>query len=164
MSTISCFVDRSGLRVHISDHVDHTGCREYRFDLELRSMSAVEASSSPVHDRVAAGFFSVLVGTPDSLMRHVVTNGLPKSELAGLLAPEKRGTFHDFCLAVENALTAACRAKGDPCLASGCSFADETMPCLNACLEAGNAYNQACANVWAMLFKNPDNRIDVWKR
>ena len=65
-------------------------------------------------------------------------------------------------LALEKALTEACTARGDPCLAEGCAVEGEI--CLEACLAAGARYRDGCAAAWIDLFENPENRVDAWRR
>ena len=77
---------------------------------------------------------------------------LAKGEMAGLLPEESRAAFLAACGEMEEAITEACTARGDFCLASGCSLEGEV--CLNALLNAGPEYNKACGRLWVPLYRS----------
>lgn len=77
---------------------------------------------------------------------------LDKAEMAELLPEEPRAAFLAACTSVERAITEACTANGDFCLASGCALDGEV--CLNALLSANPSYNKACGQVWLPLFRS----------
>jgi hypothetical protein len=87
---------------------------------------------------------------------------LDRISLARLLRPEQTQTYLDACERIDKAVVEACAAKGEPCLEGGCAAEGET--CLEACLAAEPSYRNACAAAWSVLFENPDNRIDAWRK
>jgi len=94
-------------------------------------------------------------------LMHFAEQGLlDKAEMAHLLPPASKADFLRGCEDVEKALTQACAAHGDHCLASGCAMQGES--CLNAILNAGPEYNKACGRLCVGLFSNPLNRGKGW--
>ena len=137
-------------------------CQEYRFDLSTRRLivdRATPASALAVQEDV-----SQRVGSPDRLMKFAEDGHVPKRVLVNLLAFDQRQPYLEACMEIERQYTDACIAKNDPCLESGCSVEGEDEICLQPILNAGIAYQQACAAAWICLFRAPMNRIDVWKR
>jgi hypothetical protein len=98
--------------------------------------------------------------TPEAMMARAVDGRFTKHALASLLAPEARRQFQDACGRIELGYTEACRALGDPCLASGCSAEGER--CLEPLLRAGTEYHKACGAEWVRLFAAPANRDPSW--
>ncbi|HJZ76047.1 MAG TPA: hypothetical protein VKE51_30135 [Vicinamibacterales bacterium] len=98
--------------------------------------------------------------TPQQVIEHALEGHFPKPALAGLLTARARRPFYDACGVIEMKYTEACRANGNPCLASGCSAEGER--CLQPILAAGRDYDKACAAVWAPLFADGANRDPGW--
>jgi hypothetical protein len=90
--------------------------------------------------------------SPSQLMNFAERGMLVKAEMADLLPEESRAEFLTACARVEKAVTDACTAHGDFCLASGCAMDGEV--CLNALLNAGLDFNKACARLWLPLFRS----------
>ena len=155
---LSCFVDKD----YLVSFDKRSECLEYEFDLERRWMNRPNLSTELRSDAAARNFFDQYVDTPERLMAFAKEVNLPKLELAKLLKPDTRRFYLEVCASIEKAITEACTAKGDPCLEDGCALEGEI--CLNACLTAGQAYSKACVNVWIEMFRNPDNRIDAWRK
>ena len=82
---------------------------------------------------------------------------LEKAEMADLLPEEPRAAYLAACAKVEKAITEACTAHGDFCLASGCAMDGEV--CLNALLSASPSYNKACGQVWLPLFRSSQTAV-----
>ena len=90
-------------------------------------------------------------------MAQAVEGRFTKSELAGLLAIERRQPFLDACAAIERQFTVECgEGTKEPCLESGCSAAGEI--CLQPLLHAGSAYYKACAGAWLPIYRDAKNR------
>lgn len=98
---------------------------------------------------------------PEQVMDRAAQGALTKHALATLLTARARRPFLDACARIELQYTEACRAKGDPCLASGCSAEGER--CLQPLLEAGTDYHKACGIEWAKLFADAANREPSWR-
>ena len=96
----------------------------------------------------------------NQVITHAIEGRLSKHALTTLLAPEARRPFLDACAAIELTYTEDCRAKNDPCLASGCSAEGER--CLEPLLRAGVDYYKACGAEWAKLFADQSNRAASW--
>lgn len=92
------------------------------------------------------------------LMRRVEAGELSKTEMADLLSSDPRWSFLQACGEVERRLTMLCAAEGHNCLESGCALQGEA--CLEALLNAGPAYQQACGRIWVPLFSDPRNRVE----
>jgi hypothetical protein len=102
---------------------------------------------------------------PEQLMTIAAEGRLSKESLAAMLEQDARQQFLEACADIERAYTEACRAKGDPCLASGCSLEEEPeAACLQPLLQAGPEYNRACAARFIELFRDPANRAPAWNR
>ena len=99
-------------------------------------------------------------GTCDKVMTYAIEGRLSKHALATLLAPEARRPFLDACAAIELKYTEDCRAKNDPCLASGCAAEGER--CLQPLLHAGVDYYKACGAEWAKMFADRSKRAGSW--
>jgi hypothetical protein len=99
--------------------------------------------------------------TTEQAMLYAAQGRLSKHALASLLTAEARRPFLAACAAIEMKYTEDCRAKNDPCLASGCSAEGER--CLQPLLEAGTEYYKACGAAWAKLFADRVNRDSSWK-
>jgi hypothetical protein len=99
--------------------------------------------------------------TSEGVMLYAAQGRLSKHALAGLLTAAARRAFLKDCAAIEMKYTNDCRAKNDPCLASGCSAEGER--CLQPLLEAGTEYYKACGAEWVKLFADPGNRNQSWK-
>jgi hypothetical protein len=167
---IYCLVDARG-RVYFKDGaasyadvaagfgLDERDCQEYRFDLARRAL--VEDRPTPSSLLAAGACLNRFVGSPDRLMQFAEDGHLPKNTLADLLTAETRDSYLRTCGAIEKAYTEACTAQNDPCLESGCAVEGEI--CLQPLLRAGAEYQKACAAEWIKKFRNPRNRIDVWK-
>jgi len=98
---------------------------------------------------------------PQHVISLALAGRLPKPALANLLTARARRPFYDACGSIEMSYTEACRAKGDPCLESGCSAEGER--CLQPILAAGIDYDKACGAAWAPLFEDPANRDPGWR-
>jgi hypothetical protein len=98
---------------------------------------------------------------PEQVIDSAVKGALTKHALATLLTAAARRPFFDACARIESEYTEACRAKGDPCLASGCSAEGER--CLQPLIAAGTDYHKACGREWARLFADPANRDSSWR-
>jgi hypothetical protein len=98
---------------------------------------------------------------PEEVMLYAVRGALTKHALATLLTVRARQPFYEACGRIELQYTEACRAKGDPCLESGCSAEGER--CLQPLLEAGTDYHKACGAEWAKLFADAANRDPSWR-
>jgi hypothetical protein len=172
MSHISCRVDTHGhlsAGAAINALAPHSRlfadiCPNYQYDLATRRQVRTPPDPYPLltQDWHAGDFFDQCAGTPEKLMAFARKGVLEKMALAELLRPEPRQTYLDACGIIEEAIVDACAAKGEPCLAGGCATEGET--CLEACLSAGAPYHTACAAAWIQLFKDPDNRIDSWRK
>jgi hypothetical protein len=101
------------------------------------------------------------IKTSEEAMLYAAQGRLSKHALASLLTGEARRQFLKVCAAIEMKYTDDCRAKNDPCLASGCSAEGER--CLQPLLEAGTEYYKACGAAWAKLFADRVNRDASWK-
>jgi hypothetical protein len=101
------------------------------------------------------------IATPEQVMAAAIAGRLSKHALTGLLTPRARPAFLAACAKIEMRYTEACRAKGDPCLESGCSM--EGDRCLQPLLDAGNDYDKACGAEWATLFADVANRDPSWR-
>jgi hypothetical protein len=99
--------------------------------------------------------------TPEQVMSEAIAGRLSKHALTGLLTPRARTAFLAACAKIEMGYTEACRAKGDPCLESGCSM--EGDRCLQPLLAAGDEYDKACGTEWAQLFADVANREPSWR-
>jgi hypothetical protein len=99
--------------------------------------------------------------TPDVVIAMAAEGRFTKAELAEFLATERRRSFLAACAKIEKHYTEECAAKGEPCLESGCSLEGEI--CLQPLLHAGSAYHKACAAAWLPIFKDPNNRADLWR-
>jgi hypothetical protein len=172
MSNLSCHVDGRG---HLLAGVDISALdprsREfpdtgltYEYDLSTRTPATIPSDPYPLltRDWHTGEFFDRCAGTPEKLMAFARNGVFEKMALATLLRPEVRQTYLDACGIIEEAIVAACAAKGEPCLAGGCAAEGET--CLEACLSAAEPYHTACAAAWIEMFKDPDNRIDSWRK
>jgi len=98
---------------------------------------------------------------PEHVMAYAVEGRLTKHELADLLTAPARRRFLNACDLIELKYTEACRALGDPCLASGCSAEGER--CLQPLVLAGNDYDRDCGTEWATLFADSANRDPSWR-
>jgi len=98
---------------------------------------------------------------PEQVMAYAVEGRLTKHALASLLTARARRRFLSACGAIELKYTEACRALGDPCLASGCSAEGER--CLQPLVLAGNDYHRDCGRQWALLFADSANRDPSWR-
>jgi len=98
---------------------------------------------------------------PEEVIAIAANGSLSKHSLATLLTARARRPFFDACGRIESTYTEACRAKGDPCLASGCSAEGER--CLQPLLAAGTDYHKACGAEWAKLFADAANRDPSWR-
>jgi hypothetical protein len=171
MSDISCLVDEHG---HASagdiNALDPDGrlfadkYLKYEYDVATRTSARTPSDRDPLftQDWAAADFFDRCAGTAEKLMAFAGTGALDNASMARLLRPDKRQTYLDACGTIEKAIVTACAAKGEPCLEEGCATEGET--CLEACLAAGEPYHTACASAWIELFKDPNNRIDAWRK
>jgi len=90
--------------------------------------------------------------SPSQLINLAKRGMLAKTEMAELLPEQSQAEFLAACARVEHAVTDACAAHGDFCLASGCAMDGEV--CLNALLNAGLDFNKACAQLWLPLFRS----------
>jgi hypothetical protein len=102
-----------------------------------------------------------LLVAPETATAYAVQGRLSKHALATLLTAQARRVFFEACARIESQYTEACRAKGDPCLESGCSAEGER--CLQPLLEAGTEYHKACGAEWAKLFADAANRDSSWR-
>jgi hypothetical protein len=98
---------------------------------------------------------------PEEVMLLAVRGALTKHALGTLLTPRARRPFYEACAKIESDYTEACRAKGDPCLESGCSAEGER--CLQPLLAAGTDYHKACGAEWVKLFADAGNRDPSWR-
>jgi len=98
---------------------------------------------------------------PEQVIAEAIAGRLTKHALTGLLTPPARTAFLAACAKIEIGYTEACRAKGDPCLESGCSM--EGDRCLQPLLVAGGEYDKACGAEWAKLFGDAGNRDPSWR-
>jgi hypothetical protein len=98
---------------------------------------------------------------PQQVIAYALEGRLHKGTLASLLTAGARRSFYDACGAIEMRYTEACRAKGDPCLESGCSAEGER--CLEPIVLAGTDYDVACGTAWAPLFADAANRDPSWR-
>jgi hypothetical protein len=98
---------------------------------------------------------------PQQVILFALEGRLPKPALAVLLSARARRPFYDACSSIELKYTEECRAKGEPCLESGCSADGER--CLQPILAAGVEYDKACGAAWAPLFEDPANRDPGWR-
>jgi hypothetical protein len=98
---------------------------------------------------------------PGQVMAYAVEGRLTKHALASLLTARVRRRFLSACGVIELKYTEACRALGDPCLASGCSAEGER--CLQPLVLAGNDYHRDCGREWALLFADSANRDPSWR-
>lgn len=94
----------------------------------------------------------------EQLMRRAEAGELSKSEMAYLLSSDPRWSFLQACAEVERRITTSCAAEGHYCLESGCALQGEA--CLDALLNAGPAFQQACGQLWVPLFSDPHNRVE----
>ena len=115
------------------------------------------------HHEVACNFFNSIVGTPEKLMEFIKTAGLSNSELTKLLSHEAQKTFINLGALLEKEFTEKYRTVDEPCLEDGCAFEETDEICLNATLRLAKEYPKALIEVWARIFKRPENRIRVWK-
>jgi hypothetical protein len=172
MSGIACVVDEQG---HLSAEgalnaldpqmrLFADNCVKYEYDLATRTFVRSPSDRDPLstQDRTARDFFERCAGTPEKLMAFATNGTLDRISLARLLRPEQTRTYLDACELIDKAVVHACAAKGEPCLEGGCAAEGET--CLEACLAAEPSYHTACAAAWRVLFENPDNRIDSWRK
>jgi hypothetical protein len=144
-----------------ADVAHEFGLQEYRFDLAARRLLVGHATpASPV---AAQDYVNQCFGDPERLMTFAKEGHLPKHVLVRLLSIENRQPYLESCARVEREYTKACTNRRDPCLESGCSVEGEDEVCLQALLDAGVEYHQACAAEWIKLFRTPVNRIDAWK-
>jgi hypothetical protein len=172
MSNISCVVDAHGRLAAESDinapnperRPFEGECMKYEYDLATRTSVRTPSDRDPLstQDRTAGDFFDRCAGTPDKLMAFARQGTLDRISLARLLRPEQMQTYLDACERIDKAVVEACAAKGETCLEGGCAAEGET--CLEACLAAEPSYRNACAAAWSVLFENPDNRIDCWRK
>lgn len=166
---LTCWVDKLGCIYSKDDprYPPIDGLAEFRFDLEVRQTVFVAGSSIfdnfQFYRRIVDQHFESLVGTPEKLMEFAKEKKLPKRILAKLLEFNARRFYSQACGALEKSLTEACKKNNDPCLEGGCAMS-EGESCLNACLAADQFYHETCVDIWIEMFKNPDNRIDVWKK
>ncbi len=91
-------------------------------------------------------------GDPQGLMAFAAEGHLTKTELAELLAPERRAAYLRRCAVIEKTFTEACTAQDDPCLESGCSLEGEV--CLQPLLNAEPEYLKACAAEWMRMMQS----------
>ena len=96
----------------------------------------------------------------DRMMAHAVAGRFAKDALACMLTPVSRPAFLEACADIEKRYTAACTARHDPCLESGCSCEGEV--CLQPLLRADTEYLKACGAEWVRLFADPANRDPFW--
>ena len=168
-ANIYCLVDASG-RVYVKDGadshsavaenlgLDEEACDAYRFDLSTRHL--LVDRGSPSGDRAAQDYWDRHVGSPDKLMTFAAEGRLTKQVLCSLLDAEDRRAYLDACSVIEKQYTAACTAKHDPCLESGCALEGEV--CLEPLLRAGREYHRACGAAWKTLFQDPQHRTRAW--
>jgi hypothetical protein len=167
-TNLACFVTED-YRLAVEGGDDKELGLEYVFDLETRQMLFVGKPQPSFtrelrHDAVARNYFDQLVGTPEKLIEFAGQGGLSKALLTSLLEPRIRGTFRKVCEIYERAVTVACGSGGDPCLEDGCAFEGTDETCLNAILLKGGKCLKDCVDVWALKFRDSENRIDVWRR
>ena len=169
-NAIFCLVDGQG-RTYVKDGarsyaevaaafgLAEDECDEYRFDLEARRV--LKDRATLMSELTARAYAVAQVGTPERLMAFAGAGHLPKQALVNLLRVDQRDGYLKACAGLERRYTEACRAENDPCLASGCAAEGEI--CLQPLLGADVDYARDCAAEWVRLFRNPSNRIDVWK-
>lgn len=104
---------------------------------------------------------AITVETPEALMLHALDGRLSKHALASLLTPQSRSAYLRACANIEQRLTVACAAAGDPCLESGCSCEGDV--CLQPVLRAGTDYLRACGAEWVTFFADSQNRDGAWR-
>ena len=167
-TTISCFVAKNG-QVIVSKEIDNvmkTECLEYGFDLEFRRFHLIYCPKfciiEPMHRTAVRNHFDQLVGTPEKLMELARVAHFSKEGLARLLVSEIRPSFFSACAVLEKEATSRC-GSSDPCLEEGCAFEGNDEVCLNAVLLSEGKCLKACTDVWVNNFKNPENRIEIWK-
>jgi len=136
-------------------------CEQFTFDLESRRLRVVRGTPSGAI--AARAYLDRQVGTPERLMTFAANGQLSKGALASLLTIESRPRFLQNCARIERAYTDACRARRQPCLASGCSVEGEDETCLQPLLEAGVEYRKQCAAEWITAFRAPANRVVIWR-
>ena len=171
-SMLYCVVDPHG---HVSVAADPTGCanlpgarganevecERFTFDLASRRLRVVRGTPSGAI--AALAYLDRQIGSPERLMTFAADGQLSKAALASLLAIEARPRFLQNCARIERAYTDACRARRQPCLASGCSVEGEDETCLQPLLEAGVEYRKQCAAEWITAFRAPANRVVIWR-
>lgn len=172
---VSCFISKKdssctsvfGL-VKADDGKFAEGYFRFEFDIETRKIILPE-NGSPKYDhrhiKTATDFFQNIFRTPETFMTMARIIGLSKPELAKLLNSEARNRFSEACARIERTLTLACTNNRETnCLASGCSVEGAEGICTDACLSApNNAYVNSYTDAWLSLFRDPANRIDIWK-
>jgi hypothetical protein len=168
-SSIYCLVDAGGQFYMTDGAVSHSAlaehfgldadlCCAYRFDLATRRL--LVDRGSPAGDRVAQAYWDRHVGSPDRLMTFAAEGRLTKQVLCSLLDAGDRPAYLEACTIIEKRFTAACTAKHDPCLESGCALEGEV--CLEPLLRAGREYHRACGAAWGALFEDPHHRTRAW--
>ena len=100
---------------------------------------------------------AITVETPEALMVYAAEGRVSKHALSCVLTPAARMAFLRACANIEQRLTEACAAAGDPCLESGCSCEGDV--CLQPVLRAGTDYLRACGAEWVKLFADVHNRV-----
>lgn len=170
-SVIYCYVNAAG-EVFVRDGagsddelaatagLDESACTTYRFDLALRRLLTDRGQDAS--DRAAREFVDTRLGTPEKLMAFAREGRLSKQTLANLLTHDERQRYLDACARIERMYTDDCAAKNDPCLASGCAVEGEG--CLEAVLNGGVGYQQACAADWIERFASRRHRVEAWQR
>lgn len=167
-TTISCFVAKNG-RVVVDNKIENVSKNqffEYEFDLEFRRFRLIYYPKvyiiESMHRSAARNHFDQLVGTPEKLMKFAREAKFSKDGLARLLVSEIRPSFLSVCAVLEKEATNKC-GSSDPCLEDGCAFEGTDEVCLNAVLLSEGKCLKACTDVWINNFKNPENRIEIWK-
>ena len=77
---------------------------------------------------------------------------VPREVLVAFLDVPTRRLFLDACATIDQAYTAECAGRNDPCLESGCAIDQAAGEvCLQPVLRAGRDYDAACAAEWIKL-------------
>ena len=176
---ISCLVGKD-VRVYAKDGlhshseisrafgISEDQCLKYEFILRVRelfqdfNMDHAPFDAKASHDRAAQRFFDECASTPEKFIAFVERGNFNKNVLIELLTEPARGAYYR---AEESASEAYNRAT---------TFALKVYDKVMSSVAADEAYNEARASAlealnramvsaWIELFKNPKNRIEIWR-
>ncbi len=188
-NVISCLVNRSA-KVYAKDgehshskialifKVNEDRCLRYEFRLVTRTlfqdftMDGAPFEAKQSHDQAAQSFFDECAGTPEKLMAYVQRGNWYRNILSDLLTGSARVEYDKAdasALAEYNKASIAAWVKYYKVRDAAEAKYDKASAVARAKYDKAIAgvwakYDKACMETWLRLFKNPANRIKIWKK